>query len=126
MSSDVTADLIRAIIDNMRGAADDWVSLAMVIDFSGQRVGGTHGYAYSPDGAVSAVASRPSAIIPAVDAYAASYYQPDEAWPVKLLIQFDRTNGKYEITFEDKDVSRWKVTPANIDEIPEQLRPNFD
>ena len=67
MPEAVTADLIRALIENMKGARDDWASLAMVIDLSGGRISGTHGYAYSPDGTVSAVASRPSGVRPAVE-----------------------------------------------------------
>ena len=72
MSTDATAALIRALIENMKGARDDWASLAMVIDLRGGRVSGTHGYAYSPDGTVSAVASRPSGIRPALEAYLGS------------------------------------------------------
>lgn len=125
MSSDVTADLIRALIENMKGASDDWETLAMVIDFSGGRFSGTHGYAYAPSGVISAVASRPSAIRPAVNAYIEDHYQPGAALPVAILVQFDRTKGEFEVTFEDSDVSRWKVTPANIDEIREKLRPSF-
>lgn len=63
--------------------------------------------------------------MPALNAYTESYYKPDQPLPVKLLVQFDRVSGKYEVTFEDTDVSRWKVVPANIDEIREELRPNF-
>lgn len=125
MSSNVTADLIRALVEHMRGASDDWESLAMVISISGGNISGTYGYAYSPDSVISAVASRPSGIKPAVDAYTESYYKPGAALPVKMLVQFDRTSGKYEVTFEDLDVARWKVLPANIDQIREELRPNF-
>ena len=52
MSTDVAAALLRALIENMKGARDDWASLAMVIDLRGGRISGTHGYAYSPDGTV--------------------------------------------------------------------------
>jgi hypothetical protein len=72
------------------------------------------------------VASRPSGIRPAVEAYLESYYKPEQEPPVKILVQFDRDSGKYEVTFEDDDTSRWKVTPANIEQISEELRPNFD
>lgn len=125
MPHDVTADLIRALIENMQGARDDWASLAMVIDLRNGRISGTHGYAYSPDGSVSAVASRPSGVTPAVEAYLASHYRPDQEPPVKILVQFDRDSGKYEVTFEDDDAARWKVTPANIEQISQELRPNF-
>jgi hypothetical protein len=125
MSTDVTAVLIRALIENMRGARDDWASLAIVVDLSGGRISGTHGYAYAADRTSAAVASRPSGVQPAVDAYLESKYQPDQQPPLKLLVQFDRTSGTYEVTFEDTDASRWKVTPANINQIAEELRPDF-
>lgn len=125
MANDVTADLIHALVDNMRGTADDWQSLSIVISFDDDRISGTSGYAYSPDGVISAVASRPSGVQPAVEAYTASYYKPGEPLPVKLLVQFDRTTGKYEVTFEDTDVSRWNVSAANIEQLREELRPKF-
>ena len=126
MSDDVTAGLIRALVENMKGAGDDWASLAMVLDLSGGRIRGTHGYAYSPDGTVSAVASRPSGIRLAVDAYLECYVEPDQEPPVAILVQLGRTSGTYEVTFEHDDAARWKVTPANLEKISEVLRPTFD
>jgi hypothetical protein len=126
MSDDVTAGLIRALVENMKGAGDDWASLAMVLDLSGGRIRGTHGYAYSPDGTVSAVASRPSGIRLAVDAYLECYVEPDQEPPVAILVQLGRTSGTYEVTFEHDDAARWKVTPANLETISEVLRPTFD
>ena len=43
-----------------------------------------------------------------------------------ILVQLDRGSGTYEVTFEDDDPARWKVTPANIEQISEELRPTFD
>jgi hypothetical protein len=126
MSDDVTAGLIRALVENMKGAGDDWASLAMVLDLSGGRIRGTHGYAYSPDGTASAVASRPSSIRLAVDAYLECYVEPDQEPPVAILVQLGRTSGTYEVTFEHDDAARWKVTPANLETISEVLRPTFD
>ncbi|MBN9225298.1 MAG: hypothetical protein ABS63_01010 [Microbacterium sp. SCN 70-27] len=99
--SNAIDELIRALVDNMRGAEDDWQSFAMVLDFDGERFSGTHGYSYGPGAVISAVASRPSAVGPHVDAYLA------------------------DVTFEDADAARWKVTPANIDRMGEALRPSF-
>lgn len=126
MSDDVTAGLIRALVENMKGAGDDWASLSMVLDLSGGRIRGTHGYAYSPDGTVSAVASRPSGIRLAVDAYLECYVEPGQEPPVAILVQLGRTSGTYEVTFEHDDAARWKVTPANLEKISEVLRPTFD
>jgi hypothetical protein len=126
MSDDVTAGLSRALVENMKGAGDDWASLAMVLDLSGGRIRGTHGYAYSPDGTVSPVASRPSGIRLAVDAYLECYVEPDQEPPLAILVQLGRTSGTYEVTFEHDDAARWKVTPANLEKISEVLRPTFD
>ncbi|HET6302744.1 hypothetical protein [Microbacterium sp.] len=126
MSTNVTADLIRALIEHMRGAGDDWQSFAMVIEFRGDQLAGTHGYVYTADGKSAPVAARPTGIKPAVDAYTESYYKPGEALPVAILVQFDRVKREYEVTFEDTDASRWQVTPENIATIAEQLRPTFD
>ncbi|WP_309067890.1 hypothetical protein [Microbacterium sp.] len=41
-------------------------------------------------------------------------------------MQFHRTSGRYGVTFEDEDASRWNVTPANDEDVREQLRPSFD
>jgi hypothetical protein len=129
VSSDVTIDLVRALIENMEGPSGDWdgwESLAMILEFPEGKFNEAHGYAYSPGGAISAVASDPWAVAPAVNAYTDSYYKPGEALPVQLLIQFDRTSGRYNVTFEDTDETRWKVTPRNFKELREELRPKFD
>lgn len=126
MSSNVTADLIRTLIENMSSASGDWESLAMILEFPEGKFNEAHGYLYSPGGVISAVASDAWAVAPAVDAYTDGYYKPGEALPVKLLVQFDRTTGKYEVAFEDTDETRWKATPRNFRELREELRPKFD
>ena len=45
--------------------------------------------------------------------------------PVAVLLQFERDTGRYELTFEDSDPSRWKVTPANFETIADDLRPRL-
>jgi hypothetical protein len=59
----------------------------------------------------------------AVKAYADGYSQPGDVLPRKILVQFDRTTGRYDVTFEESDDARWKVTPRNFREIREELRP---
>lgn len=126
MSNDPAVELVRALIEHLRGAEDhDWASLAMVVDLGGSRVRNTSGFTYSPD-AVAAVASRPSGIQPAVQAFLESRYPEGEDLPVTFLLQFERTTGRYEVVFEDTDPARWKVTPANLDDVREVLRPRFD
>ncbi len=61
-----------------------------------------------------------------MEAFLESYGQPAQRPPLTLLVQFDRESGRYEVTFEDLDSSRWKVTPANVQQISVELRPHFD
>jgi len=129
MAGNVTADLIRALIDNVSGPGvdrDGWESLAIILEFPDGEFNEAHGYLYSPDGVISAVASDPWAVGPAVRAYTDSYYKPGEALPRKVLVQFDRTTGKYNVAFEETDEARWKMTPRNFRELREELRPKFD
>ncbi|WP_157550819.1 hypothetical protein [Nocardioides jensenii] len=132
MSNDATIDLIRALVDgidgpssvtDMRGPVEAWDSFAMVLEF-GDGVRSAHGYAYSSD-AITAVACEWPGIESAVRAHLEIHYEPGEPLPLKILVQFDRVTGKYEVTFEDSDEERWAVTPRNFREMREQLRPEF-
>lgn len=100
--------------------------MTIIVESSNGRFNSAHGYLYSPDGTISAVAARPSTVLPFVDAYVSGYFKPEETLQIKLLVQYDRTSGKYSITFEDTDEMRWKVTPKNYKELREELRPSFE
>jgi hypothetical protein len=126
VSSDSTTELLRALIDNLSGSDADWAALALVVDLRSGRVSGTHGYTYSPEGTISAVAARPSGINAAVQAFLDSHDSPQREPPVAFLVQVDRGSGAYEVTFEHDDPARWKVTPATIDQLAEALRPTLD
>lgn len=129
MSNEPTVNLIRALIENMGdglgGAPENWESLAMVIESFDGKFNSAHGYAYSPDNTITAVASDPFATMPVVEEYLKSHYKAGEPLPVKFLVQFNRANGKYKVTFEDTDEDRWKVSPATIKTIREELRPQL-
>ena len=125
MTEDSTVSLIKAVVANMQGAEDDWVTLSMVVEFRERRIATTYGYAYNSTNEAYAVAARPSRIMEAFDQFVENTYGPDEPAPVKLLIQFNRDSGQYTVQYEDTDRLRWKVTPNNIDTIINELRPNF-
>ena len=129
MAGNVTADLLHALTDTMGGPSVDrkgWESLAFILEFPDGEFNSAHGFLYSPDGVISAVPSDPWAVRPAVKAYTDSYYQPGEALPRKALVQLNRTTGQYNVTFEETDEARWKVTPRNFEQLREELRPKFD
>ena len=123
---DPVVGLIRALLEHLRGASEGWQSLAMVLEFDGDGLRSTHGFAYGPWDVVSAVSARPAGIVVAVDTYTTATYGPDDAPPIKLLVQFDRTQGAYRIQFEDSDAARWSVTPATVDQVRTELRPHFE
>lgn len=125
MSEDVTVGLVRALVENMEDAPEEWTSLAMVLGFDATKVNSVFGFAYDDAGEDTAVTASPYDIRPAVKAYTDSYYKPEEPLPVSLLVQYDRTTGQYEVTFEDTDADRWQVTPATFSSIRKELRPDF-
>ena len=78
------------------------------------------------DGTVVPVACDWASIEAEVHAYLRSYYEPGDLLPVTILVQFERTTGRYRVTFEDTDEERWKTRPRNFREMRELLRPSFD
>lgn len=123
--SDVTVNMIKTLVENLQEAPDEWASLAMVLGFDTEKVNRVYGFVYSTDGKESGVTASPYEIRSAVKAYTDSYAEPGSPLPIKLLVQLDRVKGQYEVTFEDTDAARWKMTPATFDTMPEELRPKF-
>ncbi|WP_314649325.1 hypothetical protein [uncultured Microbacterium sp.] len=126
MSSDATTGLIRALVENLENAPEDWESFAMIVSFFEGEFSGAAGYAYSPDGSIAAVTVDPWAVKSAVADYTDSHYTAGAPLPVKFLVQFDRSLGRFEVTFEDMDDTRWQVTPRTFKTLREELRPRFD
>lgn len=134
MSDDVAADLLRALVraidepslaTELRGQVGAWESLAIVLVL-GEGYRSASGYAYASDGSVSPVACGWRSIQASVNAYLGHHYEPGERLPAKVLVQLERSTGRYEVTFEDSDEERWKTRPSNFREMRQQLRPVFD
>lgn len=126
--NNATVNLIRALVQNMSSPDDwgNWESLTMILDSYEGKFNSVGGYVYSPGDTISAVTASPSTVIPFVNEYLDGYYKPGEKLPVKLLVQFHRPTGQYNITFEDTDEERWKVSPRTIKTIRQDLRPTLD
>ncbi len=86
----------------------------------------SYGYAVVEDGPAIAASVKPRLIKEAFIDYIDCVYTEDQVPPVKLLIQFDSTGGRYKVTFEDTDRSRWAVTPRTLNTIRDELRPKVD
>lgn len=124
MSNNV--DLIRAIAETLEPENLDWVTFSLVVRLDEEGVPVQHyGYAFDHSGRPTAVVADDFVFEKPLLAYLNQKY-PDGKFPVKMLIQFDRNTGRFNIEFEDKDPARWQVTPANIDRIREELRPKLD
>lgn len=132
-SLDVTLDLFKSILSTVQPTKPaEWVSVAAVLNPNKAStvfpIGGAFTYVYASDGSATGATLDSVAAGPALRAYMDSYYGPDEAWPVQLLLQFDRASGQYEVTFEETDATRWKITPARMENVAafaEELRPKF-
>lgn len=119
------ADIIRQIVNGTESLRDSWSGLSVVIGFDDDGdPDNSYGYAYYPN-SVEAIAPAPWDLEAAIGGYLNTVYK-DSPRPRKMLIQFNRPSGRYNIEFEDKDPGRWQVTPANIDRIREELRPKLD
>lgn len=87
---------------------DGWASLAIVGNLRSGRVSGTHGYAHAADGTILAVASHPSAVNAAVQAFLAGHEDSEHRPPAAFLVQVDRRSSAYEVTFAHEAAARWK------------------
>ena len=103
-----------------------WTECAIVLSFAADGFCSDHyGYAYDRDGQAHAFT------LDGVDAEAsASDYvrwlgQAGGGGVRRMLFQFNLDSGRYALAFEHDDPGRWQVTPATLDTIVEQLRPNL-
>ena len=120
------SDLIQTIIMNDAGFEGPWDAFSVVIGFDVEGdADNSYGYLYKPDGDFEAISADLFAIEAPMGAYLRSVYE-DGPYPLKLLLQFDRNSGRFNIDFEDKNPNRWVVTPADIYGFIESLRPKFE
>lgn len=54
--------------------------------------------------------------------YLVANYGTGPAFPVKMLVQFERHTGMFDVTFEDHDSNRWAVSPMTVGLLRNELR----
>ena len=119
-------EIIKTTIEYDEQFGSDWASFSLVIRLDEDGLpNGTNGYLYKADGDFEAISVKPRLLRPSVMPYLKDIYGDDKL-PIKMLVQFDRLSGRYKTEFEDKDDSRWRVRPADIDGYIEELRPKFE
>lgn len=117
--------LAETMFDGNDAAPQDWTSFSMILETFEGTFNSFHGYAYN-ETAIVPVAANPLKVIPVLNEYLNTLYAPGETLPKAILIQFEKNTGRYNVTIEDADENRWKVTPKNFREIREQIRPVFN
>jgi len=123
---DYMGAIAKAILNSKELQQLEWTQVSVVfeIDDDGY-VTGTYGYAYDDAGEWSAVAPDIDEIEEPVVAYREWLRLDGDKGFMKMLFQFDRENSKVNADFEYEDSMRWNVTPANLDKITQELRPNL-
>ncbi|MCG7626737.1 MULTISPECIES: hypothetical protein [Rhodobacterales] len=119
-------EMVKATVGYHEAFGQDWVSFGLVVEVKEDgRPHGTNGYLFKSDGDFEAISVKPRLLRPSIAAYLQEVYG-DTQPPIKMLLQFDRASGRFNVQFEDKDESRWQVRPADIHGYIEELRPKFD
>ncbi len=129
-SEEALTQIIKAVFESGQMEEDAegrvWSEFSLVMEFRADgSVSGTYGYAYTQTGDWYAIAIKPRLLNSSVKDYLAAMLRPEDGYPVKFLLQFNRDNSRFKTDFEYDDPSRWQVTPANLDRIIQELRPNL-
>lgn len=89
------------------------------------KLGGSFGYAYDASGDYEAFAISVRPIRQIIADYRDWLAKDTDKGFMQMLFQFNRDSGQVQADFEYDDPMRWKVTPNNIDDMIEELRPNL-
>ena len=118
--------IVRSIVDTGELDNANWSEFSLVIGFDDDGdPNQTYGYAFSAEDDWIAISCKPRLIATAAVAYRDWLGEQSDKPFIKMLVQFNRDSGRYNVDLEYEDESRLKVTPANIHNVIEQLRPNL-
>lgn len=117
-------DLLVRVAQGLGGLSDlddGWASLAMVFSFARGDYPSSFGYAFAADGDWTAISGDLDALEDDVAALrAAMAAESGQAW-LQGLFRLKRAERRIDCDFAYE--VRWKVTPQNLDEMIETLRP---
>jgi len=103
------------------GQERDWQGIAVVVQVAPRER--LFGYIYRPDGSWTAgMPDLDATIEKAIELSQAMRIEGKEAWKT-CLIQIQRPGPKLKVDFEYDNPDRWAVTPANLRQKVEELRP---
>lgn len=107
---------------------EDWDFLTFVFDV-GEGVISNSGFIYSGSEIIPASAeieSEPLLLDNKIEGLRSKIYDQCNKEFKQILIQMESNTNRIKIDFEFDDESRWSITPANLRQIREELKPNFD
>jgi hypothetical protein len=111
-----------AIVQSPRIAALDWQHLVLVANVE-QSHSTLSGFSYDSSGKSRPVSPGGMETLDKIGALReAMRTDALEPW-IQCLIRIQRDTGKIAVDFEYEDPSRWAITPANVRQMAEQLRP---
>jgi hypothetical protein len=121
--SEIGKEVLRAkdLLDN------DWDSLSLVVDLSNGHFAQS-GYLYTSRDTVPFTAITPERrkLSQLCNDLKGQIQEESDSSIKQMLIQIRYQDSKMKIDFEFDNVSRWAITPSNMNEMKEALRPSFD
>lgn len=123
-ADELIVEIGKAIILDERYRDGDWSGIALVGNFADGRES-MHGYVYRNDGSWSGcIPEDPDDDIldKMLDLKRSMAEEKGTAWH-QCLVQISRAKQDVNIKFEYDDPKRWSVTPANLEQMVDELRP---
>ena len=124
-ADELIVEIGKAIVLDERYRNDDWSGIAVIGNFSGGRES-MHGYVYRDDGTWSGcIPADPDDDIldKMLDLKRIMAVEKGADWH-QCLVQISRAKQDVSIKFEYDDPQRRSVTPTNLDQMVEELRPS--
>ena len=106
---------------------NSWDSLALVIDLDEGHFAQS-GYLYTSEEVVPFTAITPERrkLSSLCNELRKLIHEESDAYVKQMLMQIRSQDTSLKIDFEFEDSSRWSITPSNMHQARENLRPTFD
>jgi predicted nucleotidyltransferase len=121
-------EIVHVILMSEDVKENNWESLSFVFDVADSHIANS-GFLYTEDKIRPAVADidhDPLILDDKIIELREKVFEQCNAKFKQLLIQMEKGSGRIKIDFEFDNPSRWSITPANMKQIREELRPYFN
>ncbi|MEM9625300.1 MAG: hypothetical protein AAGA21_03640 [Pseudomonadota bacterium] len=124
-ADELIVEIGRAVLLDERYRNEDWSGIALVGSFAHGRES-MHGYVYRTDGSWTGCipADPEDDILDKMLDLKRVMAEEKGAVCHQCLVQVSRTKQDVNVKFEYDDPQRWSVTPANLEQMVETLRPS--